>query len=236
MARIMAGATLAALLCSVPLFAQEPDLKVPAIVTSGEAVIRRPADQSFVTVSVESRARAPKDAQRLNADAMNAVQQKLSDAGIAKDAVRTTGYAIQQEFDYSNGRRVPREYLARNGVEIRVDAIDRTGEILDLVVQAGATAVVGIRFDLKDRVAVERDALRHAVEDARARADAMAAGAGRTVDKVIRIEDARPQRVGIQPQPRMMTASAGAADSAPTPIEGGTIEVRAQILLTVAIR
>jgi uncharacterized protein YggE len=231
----MAGAALVALLCAPAAGAQEPDPKVPTIVTSGEAIIRRPADQSFVMVSVESRARVPKDAQRLNADAMNAVQQKLTDAGIAKDSVRTTGYSIQQEFDYSNGRRTPREYLARNGVEIRVDAIDRTGEILDLVVQAGATSVVGVRFDLKDRVAVERDALRHAVEDARARADAMAAGAGRTVDKVLRIEDARPQRVGIQPQARMMAAG-GAADSAPTPIEGGMIEVRAQIQLTVAIR
>src|SRR4029077_16422802 len=118
-----------------------------------------------------------------------------SDAGIAKDAVRTTGYSIQQEFDYTNGRRIPREYLARNGVEIRVDTIDRTGEILDLVVQGGATSVVGIRFDLKDRVAVERDALRHAVEDARARADAMAAGAGRTVDRVLRIDDSRQPRI-----------------------------------------
>ena len=41
---------------------------------------------------------------------------------------------------------------------------------------------------------LERDALRHAVEDARARADALAAGAGRTVDRVIRIDDSRQPR------------------------------------------
>jgi len=166
---------------------------------------------------------------------MAAVQQKIADAGIAKDAVRTTGYSIQQEFDYSGGRRTPREYLARNGVEVRLDAVERTGEILDLVVQAGATSVTGVRFDLKDRVAVERDALRHAVEDARARADAMASGAGRTVDRVLKIEDTRQSRVGPPVPVVRMAAAAQSADAA-TPIEGGMIEVRAQITLTAVIK
>src|SRR5438477_95339 len=136
MSRIAFGMAVA-LLVLVGVAAGQDAPLLPTVLTIGEATIRRPADQSFVTVSVESRARAPKEAQRLNAEAMAAVQQKIADAGIARDAVRTTGYSIQQEFDYSGGRRTPREYLARNGVELRLDAIERTGEILDLVVQAG---------------------------------------------------------------------------------------------------
>lgn len=207
--------------------------QIPSIVTTGEAVIRRAPDQAFVTVAVEARAKNPRDAQRQNAEAMTAVQQRIADAGIAKDAVRTTGYSIQQEFDFPNGRRVPREYVARNGVEVRVDAVERTGEILDAVVAAGATSVTGVRFDLKDRTQVERNVLRDAVEDARARADALAAGAGRTVDRILRIDDARQPRVGM-PQP--MYRMAAAADAAPTPIEAGLVEIRAQVTLTVAIK
>jgi uncharacterized protein len=163
---------------------------------------------------------------------MSAVQQKLTDAAIPKDAIRTTGYSIQQEFDFSNGRRVPRDYLAHNGIEIRLDGVDRVGEILDLVVQAGATSVLGVRFDVKDRTLLERDVLMHAVQDARARADSLAAGAGRTVDRVIRIDDSRQPR--IVPQP--MTMRAQAADSAPTPVEPGLIEIHAQVTLTVSIK
>jgi uncharacterized protein YggE len=164
---------------------------------------------------------------------MTAVQQKVSDAGIPRDAVRTTGYSVQQEFDYPNGRRVAREFVARNGLEIRVDAIEKTGELLDALVGAGATTVSGVRFDLKDRVAVERDALRHAVEDARARAEAMAAGAGRTIDRVLRIDDTRaPRFVGPQPMLRAVAADAAVA----TPIEGGLVEIRATVTLTVAIK
>jgi uncharacterized protein YggE len=211
---------------------QEPNPSVPTIVTTGEATIHRVPDQAFVSVSVETRAKLPRDAQKQNADAMSAVQQKLTEAGIAKDAIRTTGYSIQQEFDFSNGRRVPRDYFARNGIEIRLDGVERAGEILDLVVQAGATSVLGVRFDVKDRTMLERDVLMHAVEDARARADSLAAGAGRTVDRVMRIDDTRQPRV--VPQPMMMRAQA--ADSAPTPVEPGLIEIHAQVTLTVSIK
>src|SRR5689334_3625580 len=110
--------------------AQEPPPQVPSIVTNGEAIVRRAPDQALIYAAVETRARNPRDAQRQNADLMAAVQKRIADAGIARDAVRTTGYSVQQEFDFSNGRRTPREYVAHNGVEVRLDAIDRTGEIL----------------------------------------------------------------------------------------------------------
>lgn len=231
----VASALAVLMLVVPPVAAQEPAAStIPSIVTSGEAVIKRAADQAFVDVSVETRAKAPRDAQRLNAEAMTSVQQKIAATGIPREAIRTTGYSVQQEFDFPNGRRVPREFVARNGVEIRVDAVEKTGEVLDALVGAGATTVSGVRFDLKDRTAVERDALRHAVEDARARADAMAAGAGRTVDRVLRIDDSRQPRI-IGPQPMMMRAVA-ADVAAQTPIEAGLIEVHATVTLTVAIK
>jgi len=207
----------------------------PSIVTTGDAVVRRAPDQAFVTVSVESRARNPRDAQRQNAETMTAVQQRIAAAGVPRDAVRTLGYYIQQEFDYVDGRRVARGYLARNAVEVRVDAIDRAGEVLDAAVQAGATSVTSIRFDLKDRAGAEREALRLAVVDARARADAAAAGAGGAVGRVLRIEDVRQVRVG-PPRPMMAMAREAAADVQQTPIEAGELEIRAQVTLTVSIK
>lgn len=234
MRQLVSGAVLATTLIGAPVVAQEPNPQIPTIVTVGEATLHRVPDQAFISVAVETRARLPRDAQKQNADTMAAVQQRISESGISKDAVRTTGYSIQQEFDFTNGRRVPRGYLARNGVEIRVDAVERTGELLDAVVQAGATSVTGVRFDVKDRADLERDVLRHAVEDARARADALAAGAGRTVDRVIRIDDSRQRHT--PPQPLMMMRTAAAADSAQTPIETGLIEIHAQVTLTVSIK
>jgi uncharacterized protein YggE len=236
MRQLIYRVAIATTLSATPVAAQDPvtvNPLAPTIITVGEATIQRAPDQAFVNAAVETRARLPRDAQKQNADAMAAVQRKLVEIGFATEAVRTTGYSITQEFDFTNGRRVPRDYIARNGVEIRIDAVERVGEVLDAAVQAGATSIAGVRFDIKDRAAVERDVLRHAVEDARARADALAAGAGRTVDRVMRIDDSRQPR--IVPQ-QVMTMRAAASDVAQTPIEAGLIDIHAQVTLTVSIK
>jgi len=193
--------------------------------------VRRAPDRAVLTVSVETRSQNPRDAQRQNADTMTAVQQRLATLGIARDGMRTLGYTVQQEFDFPNGKRVPRGYVARNALEVRVDAIDRTGEIMDASVQAGATSVSGVRFELKDAAAAEREALRLAIVDARSRAEAAASAVSATIDRVMRIEESR--QVSSMPRPMMMARAEQAAD---TPIEPGTVEIRAQVTLTVSIK
>ena len=221
-------------LAAPPASAQPPDASNPlnVIVTNGEAVVRRAPDRAFVTVTVEARAKSPRDAQRLNAEAMTAVQQRLTAARVPKDAIRTLGYDLEQEFDFTQGKRVPREFLARNSIELRVDEIGRVGELLDVVVQGGATSVSGVRFDIQDREKVEREALRLAVVDARSRAEAAAAGAGRAIDRIIKIEDAR--EASAPPRP-MMTYAMKTADSAQTPVEPGLVEIRSRVTITTSM-
>ena len=208
----------------------------PVTVTSGEGVVKRAPDRAWVQVSVESRARSPREAQKLNADAMSAVLQKLKSAGLSGDAMQTRGYDLQPEFDYNNGKQTLRGYVARNGVELRVDELARLGEYIEQAVASGATSVGGVRFDLKDRAGAAREALKLAVEDARRRADAAAAGAGLRVDRILRIEE---QRVAVGPPPRpvMMAMRAEAAQAAAEPpIEAGELEVRGAVTLTATIR
>jgi uncharacterized protein YggE len=200
----------------------------PVVVTSGEAIVKRVPDRAWVQITAESRARSPREAQKLNADAMSAVLQKLKGAGLSADA-------LQPEYDYNNGRQTLRGYLARNTVEVRVDELPRVGEIVDMAVAAGATSVGGIRFDLKEKDAAEREALRLAVEDARRRADAAAGGAGMKVDRVIRIEE---QRVTVNPPRPMMMAMRGEAAlaAAGPPVEAGEMELRGAVTLTATIK
>lgn len=215
-----------------PPMREPPDV----VVTSAEAVIKAAPDVAWVSLAVESRARAPRDAQRQNADAMSAMQQKLAGAGLPPDAVRTTSIELSPEFDYANGRQQLRGYLARNAVDVRVDALDRLGEIIDLSVGTGATNVTNVRFDVKRREELERAALKQAVELARARADAAAEGARRAVLRIIRIDDGG--RIGEpQPRPMMMAARAEMAAAAPpTPVAPGELEVRARVTLTARLQ
>jgi hypothetical protein len=206
----------------------------PVIVTTGEAITKVVPDRAWVTVTSESRARSPREAQKRNAAAMSSVMQQLKTAGLAAEAIRTTSIDLQPEFDYANGRQTLRGYVARNSVEVRVDALARLGEILDLAVGSGASSLGGIRFDLQDRDAAERDALKRAVADARQRAEAAAAGAGVRIDRIVRIEEHRPS---VIPPPRpVMRAMRAEQLQVETPVAPGELEIEATVTLTVAIR
>jgi uncharacterized protein len=207
--------------------AQTPDV----IVVTGSAVVQHAPDVAFVTVSVETRARTPRDAQRLNADAVSAVLKKLGEAGVPRDALKAVGVSIQPQYD-NNGHRLPTEVLARNTVEVATPDVARAGDIADTAIQAGATALEGIRFDLKNRAAAEREAIAQAVHDGGARAEAIAAAAGRSLDRVIRIEDGRG--AGNEPRPMMMRAAAAPASA--TIAEPGLIEIHAEVTLTYAMK
>jgi uncharacterized protein YggE len=205
----------------------------PVVVTSGEGLVQAVPDRAWITITAESRAGNPRDAQRRNAEAMTPVIDKLRTAGISSDAIRTIGYDLQQEWDYVNNQRTSRGYVARNTIDVRVDSIDRVGELLEMAVGSGATSVGGVRFDLKNRAKLERDALRLAVEDARARADAAAAGAGRSIDRVLRI-DAQSGGAPV-PMPRVAMLREQAASEAP-PIAAGQMEILVHVTLTSALK
>jgi uncharacterized protein YggE len=221
---------------AAPVAAQQaPPPGPPVIVTTGEGIVKQAPDRAWVSIAAESRARTAPEAQKLNTDAMTAVVEKIKAAGVAAEAIQTSGYNLQPEFDYQNGKQTLRGYVARNQVQVRVDTLAKTGEVISAAVGTGATNVSGVRFDLKDRDTHDREALRLAVQDARRRADYAARGAGVTIDRVIRIEEQRDMSDG-PPRPMAMTMMKTEVAQAAVPLEAGEIEVRSRVTLTVSIR
>lgn len=231
--RTLATALLAILIITATANAQVNPPEPPTVVVSGEGVVTAVPDQAWVRIGAESRAKASKEAQARNAEAMTAVQQqKMTALGIPKDAVRTLAIDLQMEYDYANGRQTPRGYVARNTIEVRVDDFAKLGDVLDAAVGSGATTLHGLRFDVKRREALEREALQLAVANAMGRADALAAGARRSIDRVIRIEESSVSRGGEAP----VMALRMKADDAGTPVAAGELEIRAQVRLTASLK
>lgn len=213
-------------------FAQVAPPEPPTVVASGEGVVTAVPDQAWVRIGAESRSKVSKEAQSRNAEAMTAVQQKLTALGIAKDAIRTIAIDLQMEYDYADGRQTPRGYVARNTIEVRVDDFAKLGDVLDAAVGSGATNLHGLRFDVTRREALEREALQLAVTNALGRAEALAAGAKRTIDRVIRIEESS---IGGGPEMPVMAMRMKAEDAG-TPVAAGELEIRAQVRVIAALK
>jgi uncharacterized protein YggE len=233
----MPTAIMCSLLLSSAALAQEPAprdaRREPVVVTTGSAVVRRVPDRALVNIGAEARATSPKAAQEQNAKTMTAVRERLKALGIPDQAIETRSLDLQPEFDYASGRQKLKGHVARNVLEVRLDDVTRVGEVVDASIEAGATNVHDVRFDLKDRSVVEREALKLAVGDALERANALAAGAGKAVDRIVTIEE---HRMDSAPPPRPMMAARSEAMQAETPVAPGQIEIRASVTVTAAIK
>lgn len=212
--------------------AQTPVAEPPQIIVTGEGVVKATPDQAWVQIGAESRSKVSKEAQQRNAEVMTAVQQKISSFGIPKDAMKTVVLDLQPEFDYANGKQTLRGYVARNTVEVRVDELSKVGDVLDAAVASGAATIHGLRFDVKARREAEQAALQAAVKDALAKAQAVASGAQRAIDRILRIEEVSAGG----PVPMMKQFSMAARADASTPVAPGELEIRAQVRLSLAIK
>lgn len=232
-----------ALAWATPALAQAAAVPAPpVVVASGESRIKVAPDQAWVSVTVQTRDTKAPEARRLGAAAMTTVTAALRRAGLDGGAIQTVGFSLQPDYEYVSGRQRMKGFILSNQVQVRIDEVSRVADVLDAVgtlsLPASSTVTIaGLRFDLKNRANVEREALKGAVEDAMARAKSMAAGAGLSLGRTLRIEESGGQVMPKFNEPVMM-ARAGIAGEAQmeTPISPSDIEIRAQVMVTVEIK
>jgi len=152
------------------------------ISATGTGEVTADADLAVVSIGVTTTADSADDARGTVADDVAAVRAALTDAGVADDAIQTTGFNIYPEYDYSGQERDLLGYRATHTLRVEV-APDRAGEVIDLAVGAGASEIRGVAFTLSDerRAELREEALTRAVDSARADADAVASASGLTV-------------------------------------------------------
>jgi uncharacterized protein len=206
----------------------------PVIVAQGEAIVRHPPDVAWVQVAVEARGAKPEEARQRAADSMTSVLAALKPV-VPPSNLRTSGLSVTPEMDYTTSGSRLKGYLARNQVEARVDNLELLSKVMDAAIATGATSITGLRFDVKARAQHEREALRSAVQDAMERAQAIAAGAGRSLGPIVRIQE---QRMSSTPYRVAMGGAGGGrgGQQDATAITPGEIEIRAVVVLTAGLK
>jgi uncharacterized protein YggE len=204
------------------------------IEVSAEAEVEAPADIALIDVGVSTQAASAAAAARDNAKRVEAVLARLRSAGAQGAQISTGAYSLRPVYSNPRDGTEPKvlAYAASNVLHVKTPDLARVGELIDVAVQAGANQVQRIGFTLADSSIPHEAALRSAVMKARREADAAAAALGL---KVARVHSAVVQDTGVV-RPLMREAMVARADAvAATPIEPGFIQVRARVVLTVAI-
>jgi uncharacterized protein len=160
----------------------------------------------------------------------------LTAGGIAADDLTTTEYSIHPEYDYSDSKQRLLGYRASNTVRAKLRDITSTGPLLDSIPSAGGdeTRVHGMSFGVADETSLLGRAREAAWNDARAKAEQLAALSGHTLGKATTITEV-VQGPGV-PMPRMMAADMAMSERSSTPIQPGTSSVTVTLQVEFGFR
>lgn len=200
------------------------------ITTSGTGMVQVSPNLALVSLGVQTQAGTAQAALQQNSTQMQAVLNALRAQGIADADIQTSAVSLQPiTQEPTAGPTAPGTqpvtitgYLALNVVTARVRQLDKLGPVIDAAVQAGANTVEGISFTVQDTSAPEKQALQLAIQDARGKADAIAAQIDVTITGVQSVSE---QGIAV---PSAAAAPAGGG----VPVQPGQLTVTASVIVT----
>jgi uncharacterized protein YggE len=216
--------------------AQEPAGKpiVPSIQVSSEAIVTGKPDHADIDIGVVTQAQTAQAAASRNAEQLNAVLTELRKVVPQSSDLKTISYSVNPDYRYPGGGGKPTivGYTANNILRVPVSDLTLVGKVIDVATQSGANSVHRLQFRIKDERTVQAMALREAAIKARSQAEALAGALGLKVVRVLSVKETEPVTRPFR-DTAMMARAEGVAVT--TPIESGTIEVRAVITLSVEV-
>lgn len=215
---------------------QERDL----IVTEGVAEVTGQNDSARISVAVVTDGKNLEQVSAENARKTETILKVIKGLAITGLKVETAGYRVTPQRDYKARPPEIRGYEVYNAVEVTLEGMEpgrlsaHASKIIGEALASGANNIQAVDFYIKDRGALERQALARATKEAIARARTLAEAAGVRLKRVASLST-HPIQPPIRPM-RYRTAlmEADAAEGAP-PIEAGESQIRVQVSLAYEI-
>jgi uncharacterized protein YggE len=219
-----------------PALAQQSAPTLSSIRVTGDAKVTARPDRVQIDVGVTTRATHSQEAAQQNARDVDAMLAAVRKSAGPTAVLKTISYSLNPNYQYHPNGAEPTltGYTAANVVQVTLDDLAKIGSVIDSAAQSGANHVQGIQFTLRDEDAVRAEALREAALRARAAAEVLAGALGLKVMRVLSVEELSPRVMPVRPYLGAGRAAAAMAEVA-TPVEAGTLDVTADVTLTVEV-
>jgi uncharacterized protein YggE len=206
----------------------------PYIQATGEATVTAKPDQAVIEMGVVTQGNTAAAAAAQNARQTETMLSELRKLLGGTSQIKTTNYSVRPTYQYPKpgASATVAGYTSTNTVEITLNDLAQVGKVIDAATLSGANIVQKLEYGLKNSRALRVQALREAAAEAKASVEAIAAGLGLRVLRVLSAEEAVPdEEFGMKK--KVPSVPPGPAPT--TPVEPGTIEVNAIVTLRVEI-
>ena len=213
-------------LCAGPALAEGEGTKLSV---SGNGTVLVKSDLAIVTVGVREASADVLVAQATVNEKIAAIKQALLDAGVQETEINTDSINIYANYDYSDNTEVIVGYTANNSLSVRTTDIDNVGALIDAAFAAGANTLDNVQFTVQDDSEAREQALTKAVEDARRKADVLAAAAGMKVTAIESIAESGVYTYDSMRNFAQMDAAATEGSGAGTLVQAALVSVDASV-------
>ena len=207
--------------------ADSPDGSNPTrtINVNGTGRVTIVPDIATINIGVRTESEVVTDALDENSAKANMISDVLQDLGVAEEDIQTSNFNVfpSDQYNPMTGQVEGRTFVVENTVNVTVRDLTTLGDVLSAVVNAGANSIYGITFDVDNREDAIAEARKLAIEDAQAKAEAIAEEAGVELGELITINVSS----GSTPIPYYDTRG-GAYAAAEVPIAAGTLTITMQ--------
>jgi len=174
------------------------------------------------------------DAQAQVADRVARILDRAKTLGVAEKDTKNVGYSVQPQYA-SGPNQAPRitGYEARQQILLTFRNVDGVGKALDSLIQNDGALTASVAFSIDDNKPAQAEARRLAIQDALAKAQAMAQTANVKVGKVLSLND-----VGSNPIPQPFDSfrgPVGAAAPAGAQLPAGQLDITIRVQVQFSI-
>lgn len=156
------------------------------IAVSGMAEQEVAPDMAYIDVGINVRADDAETARTQEAQIASQIRRALLGLAITDNDLQNTSYYLYQEYKADrNGVRTADKYVLDSSIKVTVKDLDKLSQVIDNVVEAGATNISNITYALSTQNIIQRQLLATAVENARDKAAVVANAGSRTLGNML---------------------------------------------------
>lgn len=156
------------------------------IAVSGMAEQEVAPDMAYIDVGINVRADDAETARTQEAQIASQIRRALLGLAITDNDLQNTSYYLYQEYKVDrNGVRTADKYVLDSSIKVMVKDLDKLSQVIDNVVEAGATNISNITYALSTQNIIQRQLLATAVENARDKAAVVANAGSRTLGNML---------------------------------------------------
>jgi hypothetical protein len=219
-------------------YVESRDSTPVTISVSGEGKVSAAPDIAQLTFGVQTGRKATAaEAMALLKEDMDNIMEAVKKAGIEEKDIATEQFYLNPEYDWDEGRQIPRGFQAQETLRVKVRDLDKVSAVLGAATAAGANQAGNVSYTIDDPEVLRAEAREEAIAQAKEKALALAKDLGMRLGKIKGFNEGGGV---IPPMPyaraAMETAAEDSAAGMAVPLPAGEQDVTAYVTLTYELK